>query len=114
MPQRPGPALRFGIGPLVQAGQIGPAPSPALPERPEATHSALARLEPSGRPFVLRLNRFFWSDGEAGFRRYLDLAERFTGRGHPVELQVRYHPDDPSSLQAALVPVLTELGVNKQ
>ena len=90
--QKPGKNLRFGIGPLVQAGQIGPAPSPAVPEQPERTHSALARLRPPGRPFVLRLNRFFWSDGEAGFRRYLALADRFTSRGYLVELQVRYHP----------------------
>ena len=92
VPVKAGKGLRFGIGPLVQAGQIGPAPSPAEPEQPERTHSALARLRPPGRPFVLRLNRFFWSDGEAGFRRYLALADRFTSRGYLVELQVRYHP----------------------
>ena len=90
--QRPGPPLRFGIGPLPQAGQIGPVPAPAVPEQPDRTHEALARLRPPGGPFVLRLNRFFWSDGEAGIRRYLDLAGRFTSRGYEVELQVRYHP----------------------
>jgi hypothetical protein len=42
---------------------------------------------------VLRLNRFFWSDGEAGMRRYLGLARRFARRGFLIELQVRYHPD---------------------
>jgi hypothetical protein len=84
--------LRFGIGPLVQAGQIGPTPSPAVPEQPQRTHDALARLRPPRGAYVLRLNRFFWSDGEAGIRRYLDLASRFTGRGYLVELQVRYHP----------------------
>jgi hypothetical protein len=92
--QKPGPRLRFGITPLVQAGQIGPAPADAVPEQPERTHAALALLRPAGAPFVLRLNRFFWSDGEAGFRRYLDLAQRFTSRGYLVELQVRYHPSD--------------------
>jgi hypothetical protein len=89
----PGPRLRFGIGPLVQAGQIGPNPSPAVPERRPRTHEALARLRRPGRPFVLRLNRFFWSDRERGFRRYLGLARRFARRGYQVELQVRYHPD---------------------
>jgi hypothetical protein len=89
----PGPPMRFGIGPLVQAGQIGPNPSPAVPERPARTHAALARLRPPGRPFVLRLNRFFWSDRERGFRRYLRLAHRFARRGYQLELQVRYHPD---------------------
>ena len=88
----PGPNLRFGIGPLVQAGQIGPLPGPAVAEQPERTHAALARLRPRTGAFVLRLNRFFWSDGEAGIQRYLDLARRFTDRGYLVELQVRYHP----------------------
>ena len=69
-----GPPLRFGIGPLVQAGQAGGGPATAVPERPDRTHAALARLRAPGRPFVLRLNRFFWSDREAGIRRYLGLA----------------------------------------
>jgi hypothetical protein len=90
---RPAPPLRFGIGPLAQAGQIGADPSPAVPERPRRTHAALARLRAPGRPFVLRLNRFFWSDGERGFRRYLRLTRRFARRGYLIELQVRYHPD---------------------
>jgi hypothetical protein len=77
----------------VQAGQAGGGPATAVPERPRATHAALARLRAPGRPFVLRLNRFFWSDREAGFRRYLALARRFARRGYLLELQVRYHPD---------------------
>jgi hypothetical protein len=89
---KPGPPLRFGIGPLVQAGQAGGGPAAALPEQPARTHAALDRLRAPGRPFVLRLNRFFWSDGEAGFRRYLGLARRFARRGYLIELQVRYHP----------------------
>ena len=94
VPQKPGLNVRFGIGPLVQAGQIGPTAAPAVPEQPERTHAALERLRPPGRPFVLRLNRFFWSDGEAAFRRYLALTDRFTSRGYLVELQVRYHPSE--------------------
>jgi hypothetical protein len=84
--------LRFGIGPLVQAGQAGGGPAAPVPERPRETDRALAQLRAPGRPFVLRLNRFFWSDGEAGFRRYLGLARRFARLGYLVELQVRYHP----------------------
>ncbi len=42
---------------------------------------------------MLRLNRFFWSDGEAAFERYLGLARRFARRGYRIELQVRYHPN---------------------
>jgi hypothetical protein len=90
--QKPGPPLRFGIGPLVQAGQIGPTPAAAIPEQPNRTDAALAQLRPSRGPFVLRLNRFFWSDGEDAFRRYLGLADRFTRLGYLIELQVRYHP----------------------
>jgi hypothetical protein len=90
----PGPRLRFGITPLVQAGQIGGAPAEAVPERRARTHAALRRLRPSDdRPFVVRLNRFFWSDRGEGIRRYLALARRFTQRGYLVELQLRYHPD---------------------
>jgi hypothetical protein len=85
--------LRFGIGPLPQAGQASGGPAAALPERPARTDAALARLRPPGRPFVLRLNRFFWSSGEAGFRRYLALSRRFARQGYLIELQVRYHPD---------------------
>ena len=90
---RAAPPLVFGVGPLVQAGQVAAVPAPAVPERRARTHAALQRLRPPGRPFVLRLNRFFWSDREAGFRRYLGLARRFARRGYLLELQVRYHPD---------------------
>jgi hypothetical protein len=93
VPQKPAATkLRFGIGPLVQAGQAGGGPAAAVPEQPRETDRALAQLRAPGRPFVLRLNRFFWSDGEAGFRRYLELARRFARLGYLVELQVRYHP----------------------
>ena len=85
--------LRFGIGPLVQAGQAGGGPAQAVPEQPRRTDAALARLRAPGKPFVLRLNRFFWSDREAGFRRYLRLTRRFARDGYEIELQVRYHPD---------------------
>ena len=85
--------LRFGIGPLVQAGQAGGGPAHAVPEQPARTDAALASLRKPGRPFVLRLNRFFWSDREPGFRRYLRLARRFARLGYLIELQVRYHPD---------------------
>jgi hypothetical protein len=42
---------------------------------------------------VLRLHRFFWSDGEEGVKRFLALADRYTSRGYLVELQLRYHPN---------------------
>jgi hypothetical protein len=90
--QKPAPALRMGITPRVQAGQVGPVPAPAKPDDPARTLAALARIRPSGAPFVVRLNRFFWSDGEPAFKQFLAEARRYTDAGYLVELQVRYHP----------------------
>jgi hypothetical protein len=90
--QKPGPALRVGITPRVQAGQVGPLPAQAKPEDPAKTLAALAQLRPPGAPFVVRLNRFFWSDGETAFKQFLAEARRYTDAGYLVELQVRYHP----------------------
>ena len=94
VPQRPGgERLRFGLTPGVQTGQIGTAPAPAVPEDRPRHDAALAELRPRNGPFMLRLNRFFWSDREAGFTRFLATARRYTAAGYGVELQVRYHPD---------------------
>src|SRR4051812_5785177 len=82
----------MGITPRVQAGQFGTPAAAAKPEDPAKTMAALARLRPPNGPFVVRLNRFFWSDGEAGFTKFLSEAERYTGAGYQVELQVRYRP----------------------
>ncbi len=91
--QRPGPPLRFGISPGVQTGQLGTGPvPPRTPEDPIRQRTALAALVPPGVPFVLRLTRFFWSDGEAGVERFLALAGQYTSEGYLVELQLRYHP----------------------
>jgi hypothetical protein len=90
--QKPGPALRVGITPRVQAGQVGPVPATAKPDVPAKTLAALARLKPPGGPLVVRLNRFFWSDGEAAFTEFLAEARRYAQAGYEVELQVRYHP----------------------
>ena len=89
--KRPGPPVRWGITPAGEAGALGPM-VPAVPDDPPKTMAALARLRPPGAPFVLRLNRFFWSHGEAGIQRFLDLTRRYTDAGYGVELQVRYHP----------------------
>ena len=89
----PGPALRFGITPGVQTGQLGTGPAPPrTPEDPVRHLAALRALQPPGRDLVLRLHRFFWSDGEEGIRRFLALADRYTSSGFLVELQLRYHP----------------------
>jgi hypothetical protein len=89
----PGPAVRFGITPGVQTGQLGTGPvPPRTPEVAAKQLAALAKLRPPGGPFVLRLHRFFWSEGEAGVKHFLALAKRYTSHGYLVELQLRYHP----------------------
>ena len=86
------PALRVGITPRVEAGQFITPAAAAKPEDPAKTMAALARLRPPNGPFVVRLNRFFWSDGEAGFTKFLAEAQRYADAGYLVELQVRYKP----------------------
>jgi hypothetical protein len=94
VPQKPGRPIRFGITPGAQTGQLGSGPQPPrIPEDPAQQVAALHKLRPNGTiPFVLRLHRFFWSDGEAGVQRFLTLADRYTREGFLVELQLRYHP----------------------
>ena len=85
--------LRFGVTPGVQTGQLGiGAVPPRTPEDPQRHLAALDVLRAPGKDLVLRLHRFFWSDGEEGIRRFLALADRYTSRGYLVELQLRYHP----------------------
>ena len=90
--QLPGPAVRFGINARAVTGQIGPLPADAVPEDPARQLAKLGELRRPGSPFPLRLTRFFWRDGEAGFRAFLALTEQYTSHGFPVELQVRYQP----------------------
>ena len=91
VPVRPAPPLRFGINPNVTTGQVGP-PAPAVAMSWPSTLAALRRLRVSGRPFVLRLTRLFWSDGEAGIRHQAALARRYGAAGFSIEVQLRYHP----------------------
>jgi hypothetical protein len=94
VPQKPGPPMRFGITPGAQTGQLGGgAQPPRVPEDAAQQVSALRRLRPDASiPFVLRLHRFFWSDGEQGVQHFLQLAQSYTREGFEVELQLRYHP----------------------
>ena len=94
VPQLPGPPVRFGINARAVTGQIGPTPAPTRPEDRIRHMAKLRELRRPGAPFPLRLTRFLWRDGEAGFRSFLRLAERYTTRGYPVELQVRYQPNE--------------------
>ncbi|HEX8646904.1 MAG TPA: hypothetical protein VF715_08365 [Thermoleophilaceae bacterium] len=94
--QKPGaPPLRFGITPGAQTGQFftGAVP-PRTPEDPARQIAGLDGLRAPGAPFVLRLHRFFWSDGEEAIRRFLALADLYTRAGYLVELQLRYHPNE--------------------
>ncbi len=90
----PAHALRFGITPLA-AGSAGASQQQPVPHDPAADLTALRQLrgrQARGRQLVLRLNRMFWSDGEAGLQRFATLVDRYAAAGFDSELQVRYHP----------------------
>jgi hypothetical protein len=83
--------LRFGITPAL-AGTAGSTQGSAAPVDPPKELAALRALRPSGRPFVVRLNRLFEADGDAGIRRFVAQERRYANAGFRVESQVRYHP----------------------
>lgn len=83
--------VRFGIDPGI-AGNIGGVQLPTVPDNPSRDLAALRTLRPRGRALVLRLNRLFWSDGQAGIEQFKKLTSQYTRAGFEVELQVRYHP----------------------
>lgn len=85
--------IGFGITPL-EAGSAGAAQLPSVPFDLERDVDALERLRPPGKRLVLRLNRMFWADGEAGVQRYAALVDRYAAAGFDSELQVRYHPPE--------------------
>lgn len=90
---RPGPAIRFGIGPRL-AGESGAAQAtPLVPVNPAKRDFALKRLA-GKRSFTVRLNRLFMADGERGIDRFKRMARHYSALGFKVELQVRYHPYD--------------------
>jgi hypothetical protein len=91
VPRLPGRRLRMGIGPAGRAGAVGP-PVPLIPIDYSKTVAALRRLRPPHRPFVLRLNRFFWSNGREGIHHFERLTRLYARHGYKVELQLRYHP----------------------
>ncbi|MGI8558946.1 MAG: hypothetical protein ACR2ND_11685 [Solirubrobacteraceae bacterium] len=88
-----GPALRFGIGPLL-AGSNGAVQSPSTTiGRAGKRDAALVSLK-GRRHLAVRLNRLFESDGDRGIAHFRYLARDFARLGIDVELQVRYHPAD--------------------
>jgi hypothetical protein len=86
-------AVRFGITPLL-AGTSGAVQEPAVPEDQPQTDLALRTLDPPGRQLVMRINRVFESDGQAGIARAVSLEQHYSQLGFGVESQVRYHPTD--------------------
>ena len=90
-PYRPAARLRFGIDPGL-AGSAGAVQHPARPVSATRTIAALRALRPPGRDLVLRVNRLFQSDGEAGIRRFERIVRGYADAGFATELQVRYHP----------------------
>ncbi|MGI8557609.1 MAG: hypothetical protein ACR2ND_04775 [Solirubrobacteraceae bacterium] len=87
---KPAP-FRFGIDPEL-AGSVGLAQTASKPENETLRLAALNALRPTGKELVLRVNRLFFSDGEAGIQHFQQLISQDTTAGFDVELQVRYHP----------------------
>jgi hypothetical protein len=116
--QKPGPPLRFGITPGAQTGQyVTGAVPPRTPEDPAKQLAGLAGLRPPSGPFVLRLHRFFWSEGEPAIKRFLALADFYTAAGYLVELQLRYHPSaeqegDLAAWEAHVRDIVRRFGSN--
>ena len=90
-PPRTAAALRFGVDPGI-AGSAGGQQLPSTPDDPTRDLAAVKALAPPGRRLVVRLNRLFWSDGQAGIDAFKRQVASYTGAGFEVELQVRYHP----------------------
>ncbi|MFL5825750.1 MAG: hypothetical protein ACJ76V_04440 [Thermoleophilaceae bacterium] len=84
-------ALRFGIDPEL-AGSVGTGQSQAKPLDEAKDVAALHALTPPGKEMVLRINRLFWADGEAGIEHFRAIIARNSAEGFDSELQVRYHP----------------------
>ncbi len=87
----PAAALRFGIDPEL-AGSVGTTQNNLKPVNKAKTVAALRALRPPGKELVLRVNRLFESDGEAGIARFRRIIDAYTRAGFDTELQVRYHP----------------------
>jgi hypothetical protein len=86
-----GAPLRFGIDPGL-AGSAGSVQLPSAPDDLARDVSGAGGLRAARHVLVVRLNRLFWSDGEAGIKHFQALVARYAAAGLEVELQVRYHP----------------------
>jgi hypothetical protein len=90
---RPAPAAatRFGVDPGL-AGNPFPSLKGPVPVDQAAEARALRALKPTRRALMIRLNRLFWSGGEAQLRSFARRAASYARQGYGVEVQVRYHP----------------------
>ena len=88
---RAGAPLRFGVDPGL-AGSVGGAQLPSVPDDPASDLKAARALRPRGHQLVVRLNRLFWSEGDAGIARFHRQIRAYSRAGFEVEIQVRYHP----------------------
>jgi hypothetical protein len=91
------PPLVFGIYPGGAAGTVGPS-GPVKPEDPALRLSALERLRPSGRPFVLHL--YVGYSGAGGYSAEQQIGAQIAayGRaGFQTELVLCYRPTDGGS-----------------
>ncbi len=113
----PGSRVRFGVDPGI-AGNVGSVQLPSVPDNPAKDLAALKALKPPKRRLVLRLNRLFWSDGNAGIAKFRRTAARDARAGFEVEIQVRYHPPsgkagDLAAWTAYVRRVVDVLGANR-
>lgn len=86
-----GAKLRFGIDPGIAGSAVPGTPAPVADD-PARDLAAVKALRPPHRKLVIRLNRLFWSDGQAGIDQFKRLVAGYARAGFDVELQVRYHP----------------------
>jgi hypothetical protein len=112
-----GTHLRLGVDPGI-AGSAGSVQLPSVPDDPAKDLEALKALKPPKRRLVLRLNRLFWSDGDAGIAKFRRTAARYSRAGFDVEIQVRYHPPsgkagDLGAWVAYVRHVVDVLGANR-
>ena len=78
----------MGVFPLA-AGSAGAAQGEPAPEDPAKSLTALRALRPPGKELIVRLNRMFWADGDAGLERFAGLVDGYARAGFRSELQVR-------------------------
>lgn len=87
---RPPLPLRFGITPGA-AGTAGLNQADGAPRDEAKLIRALRDLQ-GRRTLILRLNRLFWSDGDAGVTRFARQVRAYARAGLRSEIQIRYHP----------------------